>query len=213
VQVCALFEQAINAEGSDVDLDQVAAAAMAAVEGAVKDEVEAAAVVSATQTAIAETLKSLQAISGQPAEEAVAELTAALSSTDGAASLASTDAAKGGAAAPAVDPIQLLDTLTGTAAAGAGGSALLQSVDGKSLAGTPSGNGTPSSSVPPSTAASPSPTPPATIPAAYADQTKAKKAAAKAKLVKACMFAVAVALAVSAIKSPAGEVRGTTLAA
>lgn len=63
-QVCALFERVINAEGSDVNVEEVAAAAMQAVESALKDEVEAAAVVAATQAAMDKTLAELQALSG-----------------------------------------------------------------------------------------------------------------------------------------------------
>eukprot|EP00877_Chromochloris_zofingiensis_P008397 jgi/Chrzof1/3810/Cz13g09190.t1_KEA1[v5.2] len=63
-EVCALFERVINAEGSDVNVEEVAAAAMQAVESALKDEVEAAAVVAATQAAMDKTLAELQALSG-----------------------------------------------------------------------------------------------------------------------------------------------------
>jgi hypothetical protein len=195
-QVCALFEQAINAEGLDVDLDQVAAAAMAAVESAVKDEVEAATVVSATQSALATTLKDLQAISGNNEEAAaVAKMAAALASTEAAAAaaLASTD--KSGSPTPAADAIQLLDSLTGSAA-GAAGAGLLQAADSASSNGTPGSSAT--SPVP-----SPTPTPPA-----YAgmDGGKAKQDA-KAQLLQTAGLAVAAALAFVFIKSPAGEVR------
>ncbi|WIA31931.1 hypothetical protein OEZ86_002790 [Tetradesmus obliquus] len=76
-EVCALFERVINAEGSDVDLDQVAAAAMEAVEGAVRDEVEAATVLSATKDALAKTLQDLQALDGESAAARVAEISTA----------------------------------------------------------------------------------------------------------------------------------------
>lgn len=60
-QVVALFERVVNEEGTNnVNVEDVAAKAMAAVEGAVKDEVEAAAVVEATQNALEATLKELQ---------------------------------------------------------------------------------------------------------------------------------------------------------
>jgi hypothetical protein len=202
-QVCALFEQAINAEGLDVDLDQVAAAAMAAVESAVKDEVEAATVVSATQSALATTLKDLQAISGNNEEEAaVVEIAAALASTEAAAvaALASTD--KSGSPTPAADAIQLLDSLT-SSAAGAAGAGLLQAVDAASSNGAPGSSAAPSSA----TSSAPSPTPTAAPPAyASMDGGKAKQSAAKAKLLQAAGFAVAAALAFAFIKSPAGEV-------
>lgn len=87
-QVCALFETVINAEGaegSDVNLSEVAAAAMAAVEGAVKDEVEAAAVVAATQTALKKTLADLHALSGgegEPAEVMAADAILAAQGAD-----------------------------------------------------------------------------------------------------------------------------------
>lgn len=206
-QVCALFEQAINAEGLDVDLDQVAAAAMAAVESAVKDEVEAATVVSATKSALATTLQALQAISGNDEEAAaVAELAAALASTEAAAAaaLASTD--KSGSPTPAADAIQLLDSST-SSAAGAAGAGLLQAVD------SGSSNGAPGSSAAPSSAASPAPSPtPMAMPPAYAsmDGGKAKQDAAKAKLLQVAGFAVAAALAFVFIKSPAGEVRASS---
>lgn len=59
--MCALFERVITAEGTkDINVEEVAASAMAAVESAVKDEVEAAAVVEATQRALEATLKELQ---------------------------------------------------------------------------------------------------------------------------------------------------------
>lgn len=200
MQVCALFERAINAEGSDVDVnvDQIAAAAMQAVEGAVKDEVEAAAVVSATQTALANTLKDLQALSGQSMEEEAAAAAVALASMDGS---------KGGAAA--ADAIQLLDSLTGGsggAAAGAAGGAVLQVVQPAGSA-APGSNGTPSGSKAPS-AVSPAPSPPpaAAWPPGYVDPAKAKKEQAKAKLLKAAAFGVAAALGFAFIKSTAGEV-------
>jgi hypothetical protein len=86
--VCALFETVINAEGaegSDVNLSEVAAAAMAAVEGAVKDEVEAATVVAATQTALKKTLADLHALSGgegEPAEVMAADAILAAQGAD-----------------------------------------------------------------------------------------------------------------------------------
>lgn len=207
-EVCALFERAINAEGSDVDLDQVAAAAMEAVESAVKDEVEAAAVVSATQTALATTLKDLQAISGDEAVTAVAaDIAAALASTDGGnVAAASKDAAASGSSTAAVDAIQLLDSLTGSGAAGGAAAGLLQAVE-KGAAGSTSSSAAPSSATSPA----PSPTPAAAASPALASvdlAAKAKQASAdkaKAKLLQAAGFAVAVALAVAFMKSPAGE--------
>lgn len=61
-EVCALFERVVAAPGTDLTVEQVAAAAMEAVEGAVKDEVEAATVVKATAAALERTLAELQAI-------------------------------------------------------------------------------------------------------------------------------------------------------
>lgn len=206
LQVCALFEQAINAEGLDVDLDQVAAAAMAAVESAVKDEVEAATVVSATQTALASILKDLQAISGKPEEaKAIADVVAALESTD---SGDTTSMDGSGGATPAGSAIQLLDSLTAGAAGGAAAGGLLQAVE-KGGAGGASSNGTPSSSSAPSAVTSPAPSPTPSGAPPPVDQAKVKAAAAKAKLLQAAGFAVAAALAVAFYKSAAGEVSST----
>eukprot|EP00878_Enallax_costatus_P015300 GHUV01016023.1.p1 GENE.GHUV01016023.1~~GHUV01016023.1.p1 ORF type:complete len:863 (+),score=298.32 GHUV01016023.1:243-2591(+) len=214
-EVCALFETVINAEGSDVDLDAVAAAAMAAVESAVKDEVEAATVVSATQTALAKTLQDLQAISGDSAKKKVAELSEALASID---SSTDKDSISSGKPTPAVDAIQLLDTLTAspapaaaappqavpTAAAAAAAGVLLTAVD-------PSSNGSgglqPAAVAATSTAAAPAVAPAAVeTPTSGLEQVKKSKiAAARAKVVQAVGFAAAAALAYAFLQSAPGQ--------
>jgi hypothetical protein len=202
--MCALFERAIDAEGSDVDLDEVAAAAMAAVESAVKDEVEAAAVVSATQEALKQILQNLQAIGGRPAAEAAAAAleinSAATASVDGAAAAA----AAGSSSTPAADAIQLLDSLTGAAAGGA----VLRSVDAAGLPGSNGGSTAASSAVSP--AASPIPSVAAQTDAAAAASLagmdgKAAKQSKQAALLQAAGYAVAVAAAYSFVQSPACE--------
>jgi hypothetical protein len=133
-EVCVLFDRAVQAEGNpDVVVEDVAASAMQAVGSALKDEVEAAAVVEATKKALAQTLKSLQALSPEPANKAgdaatvEAQLAAAVdaattASMDGggdaaaAAALASVD---GIAVRPLADTIARVDQLVGADAAGA----------------------------------------------------------------------------------------------
>jgi hypothetical protein len=220
LQVCALFERVINAEGSDVDLDQVAAAAMEAVESAVKDEVEAAAVVSATQAALANTLRDLSAISGAPLqseEDVVAEVAASLASIDVAAS-----GAEVGQTARAADAIQLLDSLTSSgASSGNGAPPILQVVDGTAAASSSNTAGTSSSGPPAAGAAASSPAAAAVTalpaaaaaaaavrpqPSAAADQAKTAKAAAnKARLLQLCAFSVAAALGWAFLQSTAGQ--------
>jgi hypothetical protein len=212
-QVCALFERVINAEGSDVDLDQVAAAAMEAVEGAVRDEVEAATVLSATQAALAKTLQDLQALDGESAAARVADITSALASTDTiATAAASVDGSSSKAPSPTVDAIQLLDSLTAGAAGAAGGAqgsaaaagaALLQAVDAPS-----SSNGSGGQAAGAAAAA---------VPVAMASYDSASKAAeqakksqvdkAKAKLLKLGGAAVAIGLAYAFLQTAAGQVR------
>lgn len=233
LQVCALFETVISAEGSDVDLDQVAAAAMAAVESAVKDEVEAATVVSATQTALAKTLQDLQAISGDSAKKKVAQLSEALASMDTSTSAESADSSNGTSSKspPAVDAIQLLDSLTAStgaaaqtaapavAAAAAAAGVLLQAADSTSNNGSGAQSTTVSSIVEPAAAAaggitastgapaaadSP-PTP--KVPVSGLEQVKKSKiAAARSKVFRAVGFAAAAALAYAFLQSAPGQV-------
>lgn len=206
-EVCALFERVINAEGSDVDLDQVAAAAMEAVEGAVRDEVEAATVLSATKDALAKTLQDLQALDGESAAARVAEISSALASTDTpAAALASMDGSSSSSKAPspAADAIQLLDSLTavGAAAATAGGAAatgaaLLQSVDAPSSSN--GGGGQAAAAAAPVVVLADSP-------AKVAEAAKkAQVEKAKAKLLKLGSAAVAVGLAYAFLQTAAGQ--------
>jgi hypothetical protein len=210
LQVCALFERVINAEGSDVDLDQVAAAAMEAVEGAVRDEVEAATVLSATQAALAKTLQDLQALDGESAAARVAEISSVLASTDTpAAAAASVDGSSNKAPSPTVDAIQLLDSLTTAGAGAAGGAAgsaaaaggvLLQAVD------APSSNGSGGSAA----AAAAAPVAMASYDSASKAAEQAKKSQvdkAKAKLMKLGGAAVAIGLAYAFLQTAAGQVR------
>jgi heme exporter protein D len=216
-QVCALFERVINAEGSDVDLDQVAAAAMEAVEGAVRDEVEAATVLSATQAALAKTLQDLQALDGESAAARVAEISSALASTDmPAAAVASVDGSSSSKApSPTADAIQLLDSLTAAGAAAAtaapGGAAatgtvLLQAVDAPSSS---NGSGGPATAA----AAAAAPVAMASVDSASKAAEQAKKIQvekAKAKLLKLGGAAVAVGLAYAFLQTAAGQVRRLT---
>jgi hypothetical protein len=210
LQVCALFERVINAEGSDVDLDQVAAAAMEAVEGAVRDEVEAATVLSATQAALAKTLQDLQALDGESAAARVAEISSVLASTDTpAAAAASVDGSSSKAPSPTADAIQLLDSLTtaGAGAAGgaagsaaAAGAALLQAVD------APSSNGSGGQAA----AAAAAPVAMASYDSTSKAAEQAKKSQvekAKAKLMKLGGAAVAIGLAYAFLQTAAGQVR------
>jgi hypothetical protein len=220
VQVCALFERVINAEGSDVDLDQVAAAAMEAVEGAVRDEVEAATVLSATQAALAKTLQDLQALDGESAAARVAEISSALASTDmPAAAAASVDGSSVKAPSPTADAIQLLDSLTAAGAAAASGapggaaaagSVLLQAVDASSSS---NGSGAPAAA----TAAAAAPVAvAATAESASKAAEQAKKSQvdkAKAKLLKLGGAAVAVGLAYAFLQTAAGQVSELRLSA
>ncbi|GBF95422.1 K(+) efflux antiporter chloroplastic-like [Raphidocelis subcapitata] len=134
-EVCVLFDRAIQAEsGANVDVEDVAAAAMQAVGSALKDEVEAAAVVEATKQALASTLKSLQALSTEPVEEAAveAELAAAVADATASVDFADGPGPAGGATLAAVDGVAVrsladsaarVDALLGAAASDAGAAA------------------------------------------------------------------------------------------
>jgi len=96
--VKVLFENAVAAEASALRAEEIAAADMKAAEGAVKDEMEAAAVVRETQAALEKTIYGLEALkpgSVAPAAAVAAEKSAdATSSTDEAAAPAEVKAAE-----------------------------------------------------------------------------------------------------------------------
>lgn len=103
-----------------MDVEDVAAAAMQAVGAALKDEVESAAVVAATKQALAQTLKSLQALSPEPVDsvegeaEVEAELAAAVA--DATASVDLSEAiAPGSATLASVDGVAVRPSLADTA--------------------------------------------------------------------------------------------------
>lgn len=77
-EVCALFERLVSADKQEAE--EVAAAAMRAVEEAVKDEAEAAAVVSATRSALEETLSELALIDSTLATKSYGESNGEVSS-------------------------------------------------------------------------------------------------------------------------------------
>eukprot|EP00879_Flechtneria_rotunda_P019410 GHRR01020387.1.p1 GENE.GHRR01020387.1~~GHRR01020387.1.p1 ORF type:complete len:828 (+),score=374.04 GHRR01020387.1:716-3199(+) len=192
---------------------------MEAVESAVKDEVEAAAVVSATQSALAKTLQDLQALSGEPVTP-LPDVTATLVSVDIPASVDGADSSK----ADVAKAIQLLDSLTGNngpppgatvAAQGAASAALLEAMKATTSS---SGSSPPSSSSATISAASTASASAAGLAAAVtslpaaapkpvsSEQVKKNKlAAVKDKLLRVALFAASAALSYAFLQTAAGQ--------
>lgn len=197
-EVCVLFDRAIQAEGNaDVDVEDVAAAAMQAVGSALKDEVEAAAVVEATKKALAETLKSLQALSSERIDEAtgVAEVEAELLAAVADAT-ASVDEAAGGpvlsnldglSARPLAETVQRVDALLGTEGAAEGATAAAAAVATVVVAAADRG-------------------PPAPSPAMVAAQAKAEASAKwRRRWLNVGMVAIGALAAVTLAQTPVGQ--------